>query len=105
MSFLLLGSKNKEECRKHQHEGQEVERHRNLGLERHFVNVLLLEKLDEVFAVHNRHLVVESTPGKGQFLVLLKERGDGVPGGIGEDVVEAIPVTCDADHITCTGGI
>ena len=65
MSFLLLGSKNKEECRKHQHEGQEVERHRNLGLERHFVNVLLLEKLDEVFAVHDRHLVVESTPGKG----------------------------------------
>ena len=72
MFSLLLGTENKEEGRQHQYEGQKVECHGNLGLEGHFVDVLLLEKLNQVFAVHHGHFVVETVPGKSQFFVFLE---------------------------------
>ena len=102
MSSLLLGAENKEEGGKHQDESQEVEGHRDFGLERHFVDTLALKKLDKVLAVHDRHLVVETVPGERLFFVFLHERKQGILECFGEGAYDAVAETCCTNQIAGT---
>lgn len=102
---LLLGPENKEESRKHEHQGKEIEGHGNLGLQGHFLDVLLLEELDQVLAVHYGHFVVEAAPGLGQDFVFLQEAGHLVSEGVGEGCNQGIPEACHAYHVACLGRI